>query len=190
VYQKYLTPAIVISSRDAGEADRSFALYTERFGLVWARASAVRRSTSKMRMALPLYAGATVSLIKGAAGWRVAGAQATRTPMSIPVERVGGFARIAQLVMRLVHGEEEHQHLYEVLAGAQQCLFETDLSDRSIELLCVARVLHSLGYVPTSDAYGALLRATDYGIESLHTTHTHADVFASMINRALRETHL
>jgi recombinational DNA repair protein (RecF pathway) len=49
MYQKYHTEAIVLGSIERGEADRTIALMTRDFGLVRARASAVRSETSKMR---------------------------------------------------------------------------------------------------------------------------------------------
>ena len=57
MYQKYHTEALVLGSREQGEADKVFALYTKDFGLVRARASAVRREYSRMRYGLQeLYA--------------------------------------------------------------------------------------------------------------------------------------
>ncbi len=68
MYAKYTTEACVMSARDRGEADRLYALYTREFGLVLARASAVRRQTSKMRAALTLGSHVTLSLVKGKRG--------------------------------------------------------------------------------------------------------------------------
>src|SRR5690348_10499607 len=107
MYQKYRTEAIVLASLDRGEADKVFALYTRDFGLVWARASGVRREKSKMRYALQQYASTSVGLVRGKRGWRVAGAYEARH-MSGWASGTGTFARIAQLILRLVRGEEQN----------------------------------------------------------------------------------
>ena len=49
MYQKYQTEAIVLANREMGENDRVLALYTKDFGLVKARASAIRSEKSKAR---------------------------------------------------------------------------------------------------------------------------------------------
>ena len=47
MYQKYHTNALVLGSRERGEADRIFVLYTKDFGLVRARASAARAGRAR-----------------------------------------------------------------------------------------------------------------------------------------------
>src|SRR3989344_1695592 len=102
MYQKYYTEALVLGSRERGENDRVFALYTKDFGLVHARASAVRKETSRMRYALQNYSQAHAALVRGKRGWRVGGAIAVRSAKG---EGAMTFARIARLVLRLVAGE-------------------------------------------------------------------------------------
>ena len=74
MYQKYQTEALILGSREQGENDRLYTLFTREFGLVQARASAVRKETSRMRYALQNYARANAALVKGKRGWRMAGA--------------------------------------------------------------------------------------------------------------------
>src|SRR5665213_2708544 len=71
MYQKYHTEALVLGSRESGEADKVFALFTRDFGLVRARASSVRSESSKMRYALQKYSRASISLVRGKRGWRI-----------------------------------------------------------------------------------------------------------------------
>jgi recombinational DNA repair protein (RecF pathway) len=73
-YEKYTTEAMVLTQVPRGEHDKVYALYTRDFGLVYARASAVRAEKSKMRYALQSHAHARVSLVRGSRGWRAAGA--------------------------------------------------------------------------------------------------------------------
>lgn len=187
MYQKYQTDAIVLRSYERGEADRVYALYTKEFGFVWARASAVRRESSRMRYALQNYALVNVSLVRGTAGWRAVGARA--------ITAVGGdgatFARIGKLVERLVGGEGQNEYLFATLADAHTAIQrEPRALHGAIELLAVARVLYTLGYV-SADALGtALFTHTAFTQTELQEAEAARQKLLSSVNRALSETHL
>src|SRR3989344_6601845 len=112
MYQKYQTEALVLGHYERGEADKMFALYTRDFGLVWARASGVRREGSRMRYALQTGVHMRTGLVRGKRGWRLAGGSAIRQ-LSGSTPGVAVFARICNLVMRLVQGEEQNAYLFE-----------------------------------------------------------------------------
>jgi hypothetical protein len=219
MYQKYQTDALVLGSRESGENDRVYALFTKDFGLVRARASAVRKESSKMRYALQNYARASVALVKGKRGWRLAGAAAIKSAHGDP-RGVAAFARISELVIRLVHGEEVNRYLFAALAEAHE-VFLQERCDAfaTIELVCVARILYALGYI-SSEALEtgrasfsaenvrdlasrrrapalrrgptpiSLFTHTAYTGEYLHEAETMRDKLLSSINRAITETHL
>src|ERR1700739_1146986 len=114
MYQKYNTEALVLGSREFGEADKVFSLYTKDFGLVRARASAVRNERSKMRYALQKFSRINASLVGGKAGGGVAGARGIQNAPG-HIRSGSTFARIAELVLRLVHGEEQNEYLFAAL---------------------------------------------------------------------------
>src|ERR1700722_9334835 len=147
MYQKYQTDALVLKSYDQGEADKSFALFTHDFGLIRARASAVRTEKSKMRFSLQNYSRANVGLVGGKRGWRLAGASCAQSA-SAPVTSVAAFARISELVLRLVQGEEQNEYLFAALSEAHEALMQKEFTLwPTIEIVCVARVLYALGYL-------------------------------------------
>jgi recombinational DNA repair protein (RecF pathway) len=190
MYQKYHTEALVLSSRDQGEADRSFALFTRDFGLVRARASAVRSEKSKMRSALQNYARANVSLVKGKRGWRVAGASAVKNA-SGDVRGVAAFARTAMLIVRLVHGEEKNDYLFAALSEAHDALMQPEIPAwATIEIVCVARSLYALGYLSSEALSTTLFAHTAYAGEHLAEAEALQDQLLTSINRAIAETHL
>src|SRR3989338_7449061 len=104
MYQKYHTDALVLGSREIGEADRMLLLFTREFGLVRGRCGGVRAGKSKMRYALQNYSLATVALVRGKLGWRLAGARALHGAPDKDIKGIGAFARIAGLVTRFVAG--------------------------------------------------------------------------------------
>jgi recombinational DNA repair protein (RecF pathway) len=191
MYQKYHTEALVLGSRESGEADKTVLLYTRDFGLVRARASALRTERSKMRYAVQDYSRATVSLVKGKRGWRLAGASSIRGA-SGDAHAAKAFARSCALVLRLIHGEERNEYLYAALAEAHAVLFDGSQTSFTpvIEIVCVARVLYALGYISTEALSSALFTHTAYTGESLLEAETMKDKLLSSINRAIAETQL
>lgn len=200
MYQKYHTEALVLGSYELGEADRNIVLFTKDFGLVRARASAVRTESSKMRYALQSYTHANVSLVKGKRGWRVAGATALRTAVGDPLG-VATFARIAELSVRMLAGQEQNEYLFAALTEAHSALMQPAVAAYGmIEIVCVARMLYSLGYIsneamqtaPARTAVwsGGLFTHTAYTGESLLEAETMKDKLLTSINKAIAETHL
>jgi len=190
MYEKYQTDALVLGSRESGENDRSFALYTSDFGLARARASAVRKESSRMRYALSHYAFANLGLVRGKRGWRIAGAAAIRGVRG-DTRGVAAFARIAELVMRLVPGEEKNEYLFAALSEAHAALMVPQCDAfGTIEIVCVARILFALGYISVEALQTALFSHTAYTGESLLEAETMKDRLLSSINKAIAETQL
>ena len=190
MYQKYNTEALVLGSRESGESDRTVALFTRDFGLVYARATSVRSEHSKMRYATQHYTQALVSLVKGKRGWRLAGASALRIA-GADVKGVAAFARVSELTVRLIHGEEHNAYLFEVLSEAHAALMREKVEAyATIEIVCVARVLYALGYLSAEALETALFTHTAYTGEHLLEAETMRDKLLSSINRAIGETQL
>ncbi len=195
MYQKYQTDALVLTGRESGEADKVFALFTREFGLVRARASAVRRESSKMRYALQNYALANISLVRGKRSWRVAGARALDN-LAVTENLTGAeaYGRIAELVTRLVVGEERNEYLFETLVEARRALISSTLNLApaipTIEIICVARILYTLGYISAEALDTTLFAHTDFAVESLREAEMRREKLLASINNALNETQL
>ena len=189
MYQKYHTEALVLAVRESGESDRTIALYTRDFGLVWARASAVRSERSKMRYALQSYTHSNVSLVKGKRGWRAAGASA-HASIGHDRTRIGTFARIAELTLRLVQGEEANQYLFAALSEAQTALRSSETPRETVEIVCVARILYALGYLSIEALETTLFSHTAYAMEHIAEAEGMRDKLLSSINKAIAETQL
>lgn len=190
MYQKYQTTALVLKSSEQGEADKVFALYTRDFGLVRARASAVRAERSKMRYALQNYARADVALVRGARGWRLVGVAALKNAAGT-MQSIAAFARVSELVLRLIQGEEKNPYLFAALAEAHDALMRPSCQVWPvIEIVCVARVLYALGYLSAEALETALFTHTAYTGEHLLEAESMRDKLLSSINKAIAETQL
>lgn len=197
MYQKYHTEGLILGSRDTGESDRTIAIFTRDFGLVRARASAVRSEKSKMRYAAQDYSRSYVSLVKGKRGWRLAGCTAISIAQGDP-RGIAAFARISELVMRLVNGEDTNEYLFAALAEAHTALMSSEGGPSfggqdaygTIEIVCVARALYALGYLSNEALSSALFTHTAYTGEHLLEAETMKDRLLLSINKAIAETHL
>jgi hypothetical protein len=128
--------------------------------------------------------------VKGKRGWRAAGAAATKNAFG-DVRGVSTFARISELVLRLIHGEEKNEYLFAALAEAHGALMvQTCDAWAMIELVCVARVLFALGYISNEALSMALFTHTAYTGESLLEAETMKDKLLTSINKAIAETQL
>ena len=191
MYQKYQTDALVLRSYERGEADRVFALFTREFGFVWARASAVRRESSRMRYALQLGSRTTISLVRGNRGWRAAGATAVSKIDAENTSALSTFTRIAQLLERLSAGEEVNMYLFDSLAEAHNTLVREPKEVHSIiELISVARMLYALGYLSIEALGTALFAETAYTSTHLAEAESERQKLLSSVNKALSETQL
>lgn len=189
MYQKYYTEALVLGSREQGESDRVFSLFTKDFGLVRARASAVRKETSRMRYALQHYSYAQVGLVRGKRGWRIGGAASLGSRATL--EGAATFARIARLVLRLVVGEERNDYLFTALAEARSALLKSSQEAfPTIEVISVARILFALGYLSPEALETTLFAHAAYTEKDLAEAVAMREKLLSSINRAITESHL
>lgn len=189
MYQKYSTDCIVVGSREYGESDRTVALYTRDFGLIWARASAARTDRSKMRYALIHYGMARVSLVRGARGWRVAGAIALQK-LGGTIEQQRVFARAVALLMRLVIGEERDEYVCDTLFEAHRSLSCSADDPILVELITVSRILYALGYLSPEAVGTTLFTHTILAEHVFCEARIAQPMLLDSINRALAETHL
>lgn len=189
MYAKYTTEAIVLGSRERGEADKTIILLTKDFGLLFARAIGARKESSLMRYALATSSMARVSLVRGKREWRVAGAVPTAS--RLPEMPLHVFARMARLVSRLVHGEEENMHLFETVRAAHEALKVAEKHALpSIELLAVARVLHALGYIAPEAIGSALFAHSAYTPEMAAETEKARIALLGAVNAAIAASQL
>ena len=166
-YQTYITPAIVLGSYDSSTADKSYRLFTERAGMLYASARSVREERSRQRYALQDFSHIMVTLVRGKTGWRIGSVEAKENFFMQATNRAtrGSVVKLAKVMRRYVHGEESHPELYAEFASAVRLVLNPDLSERdAFELCLIVRLLTHLGYVAGS---GTVARLCQMPIDSL-----------------------
>jgi len=132
MYLIYETDAFILESSGRREADKVFTFYTEDFGLIRARAQAVRKMESKLRAHLIDFSLVRVSLVRGKESWRIV---AARRIFFAPLHLIQPLL----LIKRFVHGELSQPKLFSVLREAYK--------GNIPETETVVRILCELGYI-------------------------------------------
>ncbi len=188
-YRTYTTRAIVCGSKDSYTSDRSYLLFTEDAGMLWAGAKSVRMEKSKQRYALQDFSIIRVSLVKGKSGWRIGSVEAISNPFMEAQERSSraGVQQVIRLLRRFVHGEEPHPRIYDDAVMALSCLSVAEESDViDLQDQFTLRTLHSLGYIAPQADYDELLTAED----PWSVPRSLSPIAHKAIERALSASHL
>ena len=185
-YHIYTSAAWVLSQKPLREADREYLLLTRELGLLRASATGVRRSTSKLRGALEPYSIVEVSLVKGRERWRLTSASLGRSLASeLDKPHLQAFARVANLLERLIAGEEKHPAVYDIVfRAATEALGVPDTDTELIEIYMVALILPELGYLPKPDFAEAAVAP------ALERVRGEKRALVSAINKGLQSSHL
>lgn len=151
-YHIYQTEGFVIGRRNIKEADALLEIFTLDFGLLSVQAKSIRILNSKMRFHSTCPGHLTLSLVKGGGPWRLISAEKTKLlePIMADSDKRQLVARIFNLLVRLMNGEEANKNLFNTIKNSFVFMSEVnskDLSYRSVECIIVLRILKSLGYL-------------------------------------------
>ena len=156
----YTTDALVCGSFDRNAADKSYLLFTESLGMVYATARSAREERSRQRFALQDFSFVRVSLVKGKGGWRVGSVVAQENVFQSAIDRDtrGRVIRIVRVLRRFVSGEEPAGDLYTLTAAALRALGANHLTHPDAFVDAVTfRMLYQLGYIaPRAEHYPIL----------------------------------
>ncbi|MBY0309779.1 recombination protein O N-terminal domain-containing protein [Patescibacteria group bacterium] len=148
-YSTYTTEAIVCGTRDRNTTDRSFLLFTQSGGMLYAEARAVRRENSKQRHALQDFTRVRISLIRGKSGWRVGSVEALENYYANAVDREarGSVVGLVKMLRRFARGEEAMTEVYEFIKVALAVLTQSQASRTFLDAYVQVHFLAYLGYV-------------------------------------------
>lgn len=145
----YHTEAFVMSTRNSGEADKTFDLFTKDFGVIHAKATGIRKIESRLRFFVQDFKYIDVSLVKGKTYWRLVSARPIHELNSKKSLATPSRIRSLQLVAKLAPGEEPQRQLFEELVAAYSFTSRAHPSKQdmeSIEALLALKILYAFGY--------------------------------------------
>ena len=190
----YHTHGFILSSRNSGEANKVFAIYTREMGLVRATSQGVRLAKSKLRFALQDFSYAKIDFVRGKEIWRVTSAT---NITSFPYARSDRqslllIARIGKLIERLCDGEEESGKIFDEFIQALYLLDDSTIlstTREALELHLVLRIMNALGYIGDSEILYQYL-STPFNQIEIETLLKERQSIISHINKALNESQL
>ena len=194
-HQIHTTNALVLGSRNVGEANRLITLLCEDLGLVRAVAQGVRLSKSKLKSSLYIFAEVEASLVRGRDIWRLVGAQERYRPNVVLGSPARGalLARICTFIGRFVQGEEQDLQLYAEVRSIVALLERSEVNEDQypyIESMAVARLLNLLGYFKENERFFPLLEEPWGSERAVKVARDHHRELVAVINKTLSETQL
>ncbi len=113
----YRTRTFVLGHTEKGEADLSFSLYTERFGLIRAVAQGVRKISAKLKGHLEIFSETEITLVEGRGGYRLIGASLIDSHLGIvsSLEKQR-LAASAATILSTIAFEGEDKAIWRVLS--------------------------------------------------------------------------
>ncbi len=187
-YRIYQTEGIILGKKDVGEADRTFSILTQEFGRIDALAQGARYVKSKLRYNLDLFSYSRFGLVMTKESWRIVDAEELKSLDSIRrnSEKLTVASRLAELINRMVRGEESDNTLWDEIKTVFLALEQDErLRDkenlRPFESLATLRILSHLGYVEEHKKWLSLPLEEARGKEPL---------MSSTIEKALKESQL
>lgn len=158
----YQTEGIILAKNDFGEADSCLTIFTEKFGKINAVAQGVRYLKSKLRYNLEKFSYSRLGLVLGKTSngpiWRIVDAE-EKLPLNNfrkEPEKLKIFSHIANLLNRMVQGEEKNAVLWQETKNTLLTLNRKELSQKdfnNIEISLFFCILAELGYIDKNKDY-------------------------------------
>lgn len=145
----YHSEAFVMSTRNTGEADKTFKLFTKDFGVIMAKATGIRKIESRLRYFVQDFKYIDASLVKGKNYWRLVSARPIHELNSKKSLATSSRVRSLQLISKLAGEGEPMPELFETLSEAYMYTSRIHPSNEDlegIEALLALKILHTLGY--------------------------------------------
>ncbi len=188
----YNTEAFVISSRNSGEADKTYRLFTKDFGVITAKATGIRKVESRLRFFVQDFKYIDASLVKGKNYWRLVSARPIHELNSRKSLTTSSRIRSLQLVGKLSPEGEPLAELFHELVAAYTYTSSTHpkIEDlESIEALIALKILHILGYWGDKQSENDLVKSpfNESVVERIKATKK---TIIKELNNSLRATQL
>ena len=190
----YTTKAIIIKSAPIGEANKFFLLLTKDLGFIKATAQGVRLAKSKLKGHLQNFNLVVISLVKGKDIWRIISVDTINKPNFMhDLNKLSVVKNIFSLLLRLLHGEEKNEALFNNVELFYDFLSKNELSTdnlKNLETIIVLRILFQLGYFKASFDLKEFVIDEQLSPEILESFNNKRKSAILDINNALQETHL
>lgn len=195
MYSKLSTRAIILKTEQVGEKDVFLSLFTREFGFIYARATGVRTTYSRLRFALQPMTLSYISVVHGKSGWVVTNATFLRSYYfdSEHMFQKQTLSKIIFLLNRLYIGEESNVYLYDFLEENLTMISKSTDTAQDMklhELFTVFKMLEKLGYIENDIVVKPLIQAENCDISIKEYIFQNQKLITPFINSAIRSSGL
>lgn len=187
----YTTEGFILKSASFGEANKYFFIFTFDFGLIKVAGQSVRHLKSKLRYSLEDMTLGIFSVVRGREIWRLTSAE--KKFKIVETEKFLLLSRLFSLLVRLLHGEEKNEILFETLKIGFLFLLEEKLTVdelANLECLLALRILFHLGYIGKIGDLNQFILSTSIDSVLLKEMSIYRKQAIAEINKSLLETQL
>ncbi len=192
----YTTEGFILKSANFGEANKYFFIFTKDFGLIKAAAQSVRHLKSKLRYGLEDLSLAQISVVRGREIWRLTSVEKKLNLKDI--ENISLINRIFSLLLRLLHGEEKNDFLFNSLKEGMNFLTQNEINKTKLdsetlanfECIMALRILSALGYIGKLADFEQFVTSPYFTLEIMAKMSILKTQAILEINKSLKETHL
>ena len=150
MYPKLNSKAFLIKSFDYKEDDKMYLLFTEKAGLIYARAISVKKLGAKLKSALSSSPFLYLTLLRGKRSWRIVEARAAAEKLNSLLE-LSVFYRVLKFLLKLVPINSKEELIFLELEKLYKNLNlqakNKKLNEKDLELIAVHNILSVLGYL-------------------------------------------
>jgi recombinational DNA repair protein (RecF pathway) len=203
MYHKHHTKGIVISGQIQGD-NRFINIFTENFGLIFAKVQGATSTHSKLRAGVQDFSFGEFSLISGKTGWKVVGATPQKNLFEIfrsDKNKLKIVCNILNLIKKLI-SEEVRNTNHSVFAVVSNFfiflenskgVFEMSRSQKTpfdevalAECLVLLRILHTLGFLRHDPELSLPVNSSEIISDHLNQIAPRRSHIISLINESLK----
>lgn len=189
MYHKHHTRGIVISNNIEGVDSKRLLLFTEKFGLINARAQGVRNLKSKLRSGTQTLSFGEFSLVHGKIGWKLVSVRPERNffeDSKDDLDRLNIINNVLKLIKKLID-EQSLPNLFKITINFFVYLDNAPREKYALaECLTLMRILHELGLMRHDPEFTIPLVSSEINTRDLENLAPKRCKIISLINESLK----
>ena len=146
MYPKLNSKTFIIKSFDYKENDKVYLLFTDKAGMIYARAISVKRSGAKLQAVLSSSPFLNLTLVRGKNSWRITEARTELAKLK-KTESLQAFYRVLKLLIKILPTDTKESAVFLELEKLYKALLAPNREIKDLELIAVHNILSILGYI-------------------------------------------
>lgn len=188
----YHSEAFIMSSKNSGEADKVYKIFTKDLGIITAKATGIRKIESRLSYFVQDFKYIEGSFVRGRNFWRLVSAKPIHELNSKESLATPSRIRSLQLIQKLSPEEEPLVNLFNELVSAYSFTSENHPigeNMQSVEALIAVKILYALGYWGDEQSDDDFVKSP-FNIDSIDKIKKVKKTIIKELNNSLRVTGL